>query len=83
MTRAPGTKKNKAAISHKLIEDGPLCPAAAIHRGPNTVAMLNSRTSQKPIVLRNCERVSTAPGAGAAPEPRDRPDGESIHIRES
>jgi hypothetical protein len=53
MTNAPGTKKNTAAKIHKLIEDVPLCPAAAIHRGPSTVAILNSSTSQKPIVLRN------------------------------
>src|SRR5208282_2010499 len=55
MTKAPGTKKNNAAITHKLMDDVPLCPAAAIHRGPSTVAMLKSNTSQKPIDLRNCD----------------------------
>src|SRR6516225_9652920 len=63
MTNAPGMKKQTAAITHRLIEDVPLCPAAAIHRGPRTVAMLNSSTSQKPIVLRNCDMASWAGGA--------------------
>src|SRR6202035_5268014 len=54
MTIAVGTKKKTAAITHKLIDDVPLCAAAAIHRGPSTVAMLKSRTSQNPISLRNC-----------------------------
>ena len=53
MTNAPGTKKKSAAITHRLIEEGPLWPAAAIQRGPSTVAMLNSITSQKPMVLRS------------------------------
>src|SRR5580700_10518184 len=55
MTNAPGTKKKSAAITHRLMEEVPLWPAAAIHRGPRTVAMLKSSTSQKPIVLRNCD----------------------------
>src|ERR1700738_5165558 len=55
ITSAPGTKKKTAASTHKLIDDVPLCPAAAIHRGPSTVAILNSSTSQKPIVLRSCD----------------------------
>src|ERR1700716_3839902 len=54
MTIAVGTKKKTAAITHKLIEDVPLCAAAAIQRGPSTVAMLKNSTSQKPISLRNC-----------------------------
>src|ERR1700722_9471471 len=54
MTNAPGTKKKNAASTHKLIDDVPLWPAAAIHRGPSTVAILKSRTSQKPIALRSC-----------------------------
>src|SRR5882762_10095782 len=37
------------------MDEVPLCPAAAIQRGPRTVAMLKSSTSQKPIVLRNCD----------------------------
>src|SRR6202041_3717402 len=49
ITNAVGTKNKKAARNHKLIEDVPLCAAAAIHRGPSTVTILNSRTSQKPI----------------------------------
>src|ERR1700731_3417411 len=53
MTIAVGTKKKTAAITHKLIDDVPLCAAAAIHRGPSTVAMLKSRTSQNPISFRN------------------------------
>ena len=43
MTRAPGTKKNRAAMTHRLIEEVPLWLAAAIQRGPRTVAMLKSR----------------------------------------
>src|SRR5580700_8357091 len=49
MTSAVGTKKNTAAMSQRLIEEGPLCAAAAIQRGPRTVAMLKSRTSHKPM----------------------------------
>src|SRR5258708_37460984 len=64
ITSAPGTKKKTAARTHKLIEEVPLCPAAAIQRGPRTVAMLKSNTSQKPIVLRNCDLEFTAAGAG-------------------
>ena len=37
-----------------LIDDVPLWAAAATQRGPRTVAMLKSRTSQKPISLRSC-----------------------------
>ena len=51
MTSAPGTKKNTAASTHRLIDEVPLWPAAAIQRGPSTVAMLNSSTSQKPMRL--------------------------------
>src|SRR5579863_7307172 len=53
MTSALGTKNKTAARTHKLIDEVPLCAAAAIHRGPSTVAILNSNTSQKPIVLGN------------------------------
>src|ERR1039457_2927436 len=63
MTSAPGTKKNTAAMTHKLIEEVPLCPAAAIQRGPSTAAILNNSTSQKPIVLRKCGLESSALGA--------------------
>jgi len=63
MTSAPGTKKNTAARTHKLMDEVPLCPAAAIQRGPRTVAMLNNSTSQKPIVLRNCDLESSEVGA--------------------
>ena len=63
MTSAPGTKKKTAASTHRLIDEVPLCPAAAIQRGPSTVAMLNSSTSQKPIVLRNCDLESGLGGA--------------------
>src|SRR5579875_1977129 len=60
MTRAPGTKKKMAARSQRLMEEGPLWPAAAIQRGPRTQAMLKSRTSQKPMVLRSWDLVSVA-----------------------
>src|ERR1039457_772163 len=63
ITSAPGTKKKTAARAHKLIEEVPLCPAAAIQRGPSTVAMLNNSTSQKPIVLRSCDLESSGIGA--------------------
>ena len=53
MIIALGTKKKTAAITHRLMDDVPLCAAAAIHRGPNTVAMLKNSTSQKPISLRS------------------------------
>ena len=45
------------------MDDVPLWPAAAIQRGPSTVAMLNSSTSQKPMVLRNCDFASRTSGA--------------------
>ena len=64
MTSAPGTKKNTAARTQRLMDEVPLCPAAAIQRGPSTVAMLKSRTSQKPMVLRNCNFESCGAGAG-------------------
>src|SRR5580700_4941360 len=64
MTSAPGTKKKTAARIHRLMEDVPLWPAAAIHLGPRTVAMLNSSTSQKPMVFRNCDFESRGTGAG-------------------
>ena len=64
MTSAPGTKKKTAASTQRLMEEVPLCPAAAIQRGPRTVAMLNSRTSQKPMVLRSCDLVSEGGGVG-------------------
>src|SRR6266851_2485959 len=63
MTNAPGTKKKNAASTHKLMDDVPLWPAAAIHRGPSTVAILKSKTSQKPIALRNCDFGSATAGA--------------------
>src|ERR1700739_3699758 len=62
MTNAPGTKKKSAASTHRLIEEVPLCPAAAIHLGPSTEAMLNSSTSQKPIDLRRCGSELSAGG---------------------
>src|SRR6516162_10605815 len=55
MTNAPGTKKKTAAMTQRLMEDVPLWPAAAIQRGPSTVAMLNNKTSQKPIAFRSCD----------------------------
>src|ERR1700739_1371759 len=77
MTSVPGTKKKTAAITHKLIDDVPLWPAAAIHRGPSTVAMLNSSTSQKPIVFRSCDFGSEAAAGGVLPGAR--PLRESAH----
>src|SRR6478609_1392643 len=55
MISAVGRKKNTAASTHKLMDDVPLCAAAAIQRGPSTAAMLNSSTSQKPMARRNCD----------------------------
>src|SRR5690349_8865525 len=55
MISAVGRKKNTAASTHKLMDDVPLCAAAAIQRGPSTAAMLNRSTSQKPMARRNCD----------------------------
>src|SRR5260370_6355308 len=54
MTKAVGTKKKSAAMIHRLMEDVPLWAAAAIQRGPSTAAMLNSKTSHRPISRRSC-----------------------------
>src|SRR6476660_6790971 len=55
MISAVGKKKNTAASTHKLMDEVPLCAAAAIQRGPSTAAMLNSSTSQKPMARRSCD----------------------------
>src|SRR6476660_2895219 len=55
MISAVGRKKSTAASTHRLMDDVPLCAAAAIQRGPSTAAMLNSSTSQKPMARRNCD----------------------------
>src|SRR6476646_10966107 len=55
MMSAVGRKKNTAASTHKLMDEVPLCAAAAIQRGPSTAAMLKSSTSQKPMARRNCD----------------------------
>src|SRR4051812_14806629 len=55
MISAVGKKKNTAASTHKLMDEVPLCAAAAIQRGPSTAAMLKSSTSQKPMARRNCD----------------------------
>ena len=47
----------------RLMDDVPLWPAAAIHRGPSTVAILNSSTSQNPMVLRSWDLESGKEGA--------------------
>src|SRR5438309_8160300 len=54
MTSAVGTKKKTAAMIHRLMEEAPLCAAAAIQRGPSTVEILKSSTSQKPMTRGNC-----------------------------
>src|ERR1700758_1540649 len=54
MTSADGTKNTPAATTHKLIEEVPLCAAAATQRGPKTVAILKSNTSQKPMAFGSC-----------------------------
>src|ERR1700746_1145807 len=53
MRSAVGRETSTAARPHRLIDDVPLCAAAAIQRGPSTAAMLNRRTSQKPIARRS------------------------------
>src|SRR6185369_7049346 len=55
MISAVGRKKKTAASTHRLMEEEPLCAAAAIQRGPSTAAMLNSSTSQKPMARRSCD----------------------------
>src|ERR1700722_10141781 len=67
MTSAPGTKKKIAASTQRLMDEVPLCPAAAIQRGPRTAAMLKSSTSQKPMALRNCGLESRAGKVMKAP----------------
>src|SRR6266404_7107468 len=62
MTIADGKKKKTAASTQRLIEEVPLWAAAAIQRGPKTVAMLKRSTSQKPI-----SRQSWLRGSGEAP----------------
>ena len=61
ITSDDGKKKNIADRTHRLIEDVPLCAAAAIQRGPSTVAILKSSTSQKPMTRRNCDFGLEAP----------------------
>src|SRR5690348_12344341 len=53
MVSAVGRKKRTAARIQRLTEEVPLWAAAAIQRGPSTAAMLNNRTSQKPIARRS------------------------------
>src|SRR5271163_1953909 len=77
MTMALGTKNKTAASIHKLIEEAPLCEAAAIQRGPRTVAILKRRTSQNPISLRSCLIGSEEEFAGALKG--SRPRRESVH----
>src|SRR5580700_9508020 len=66
MTSAPGTKKKTAASIQREMEEVPLWPAAAIQRGPTTVAMLKRRTSQKPMVLRRWDLGSVGMGVRGA-----------------
>src|SRR2546423_2950067 len=53
MMSAVGRKKRPAANTHKLMDEVPLCAAAAIQRGPRTAAILKSSTSQRPISRRS------------------------------
>src|SRR4029077_6124024 len=76
-TNAVGTKNSSAANTHKLIEDCPLRAAAAIHRGPSTVAIQNSSTSQNPITRRNCCFASAA--TVVCPLTTSRPRGGGVH----
>src|SRR5512135_646153 len=55
MISAVGRKNRRAATTHRLMDEVPLCAAAAIHRGPSTAAMLNSSTSQKPMARRSSD----------------------------
>src|SRR5262252_1990762 len=55
MIKDIGKKKRTAARIQRLIDEVPLCAAAAIQRGPSTAAMLNKRTSQKPMARRSWE----------------------------
>src|SRR5690348_16542129 len=64
-------------MTHKLIDDVPLWAAAATQRGPRTVAILKSNTSQKPMALGNCLIGSAAPPAAWLTE--SRPARESVH----
>src|SRR3979411_2474592 len=75
-TNAVGTKNRIAARIHRLIEDCPLRAAAATHRGPSTVAMQKSSTSQKPITRRSC--CFTSEGDCVVPLKLSRPARELI-----
>ena len=55
ITNDMGRKKKMAAKIQRLMDDWPECAARAIHRGPNTAAMLNKTTSSSPISLRSRE----------------------------
>ena len=59
---AVGKKKSVAARTHRLIDDVPLWAAAAIQRGPSTIAILKRRTSQNPIVRRSCDLGDSVSG---------------------
>src|SRR3984957_3463338 len=84
MTSAPGTKKKIAASIQRLMDEVPLCPAAAIQRGPRTAAMLKSSTSQKPMALRNCGLESLAAGAGMVMKaPRNEAGEKTVSVDDS
>src|SRR5207244_12310090 len=60
MISAVGTKKKRAAIAQMVSDEAPEFAAVAIQRGPRTVAILNNRTSQKPISFRRRDLTSLA-----------------------
>src|SRR2546423_105482 len=69
VTPARAVKMSSGARIQRLMEELPLCAAAAIQRGPSTVTILNSSTSQKPISLRSCWMGFAADGERAALTP--------------
>ena len=48
-----GMKKKPAASSHRVMETGPVCAAAANQRMPMTAAMLNNTRSRRPSSRRS------------------------------
>jgi hypothetical protein len=51
-------KKKAAASSHRVMETGPVCAAAASQRMPMTAAMLNSTRSRRPSSRRSWGSVA-------------------------
>jgi hypothetical protein len=78
-----GDEEETAARIQRLMEEVPLWPAAAIQRGPTTVAMLKRRTSQKPMVLRSWDLGSVIQGSGCSVQGTGMGSGVGLGFRSS